>query len=184
MIIPRRDQSPDSFDEPPSAGGSSFKDMVLLAGIDFCSLCEHHMLPFHGVVNVGYIPGAAKNIVHSEIVGIVHAFAGRLQLQERLGEEIADAVMAAFSPEGLAVMVQASHISIASQGGSPSRFIVTSCAFRGAFDGADNPLAAARLREDFRREVTAGCCWVSAPDQRGSAQTLDISPSMGGSSSR
>eukprot|EP00047_Mylnosiga_fluctuans_P015518 m.47268 g.47268 ORF g.47268 m.47268 type:complete len:212 (-) comp5963_c0_seq3:240-875(-) len=97
------------FDEPAASG------IVIVKDIEFFSLCEHHMLPFHGQVHIGYYPG--KHIVGLSKFGrMVNVLARRLQVQERLTEEIAAAVMEALEPRGVIVVAQAGHMCMAMRG--------------------------------------------------------------------
>ena len=83
-------------------------EMVVVADIEYNSMCEHHMLPFSGTVSVAYIPGD-KVIGLSKIPRIVDMFAHRLQIQERMSNEIADAIVTALDPAGVMVMVEGEH---------------------------------------------------------------------------
>lgn len=96
------------FDEP--AG-----DLVLVRDIEFFSLCEHHMLPFFGKAHVAYIPNG-KVIGLSKIPRIVNMFARRLQVQERLTQEIARAIEDVLQPKGVAVITEASHLCMMMRG--------------------------------------------------------------------
>src|SRR5512145_3238934 len=83
--------------------------------IEFHSLCEHHLLPFYGTVHVGYLP--ARRIVGlSKIARLVDLFARRLQVQERLTEQVADALVQALEPKGVVVITQARHLCMAMRG--------------------------------------------------------------------
>jgi len=121
------------------------RDMILLRDIDFTSLCEHHMLPFFGIVHVGYRP-EGQIIGLSKIVRVVDHFACRLQVQERLTAEIADALFDALKPRALAVSMTATHMCMAARGVQKHDSRVVSSAFRGT----------PREIEDFRPEFLAG----------------------------
>lgn len=88
--------------------GENYDEMVVVRGIEFTSLCEHHLLPFVGEATVAYIPDG-KVVGLSKIPRLVHCFAKRLQLQERLTKQIADAIMERLAPLGVGVIVRASH---------------------------------------------------------------------------
>jgi GTP cyclohydrolase I len=90
-------------------------EMVIVKDIEFFSMCEHHLLPFFGKIHVAYLP---KNTVIglSKIPRIVDMFARRLQLQERLTQQVAEAVQAAISPRGVAVMAEARHFCMMMRG--------------------------------------------------------------------
>ncbi|MEO8096255.1 MAG: GTP cyclohydrolase I FolE [Acidobacteriota bacterium] len=90
-------------------------EMVIVKDIEFFSMCEHHLLPFFGKVHVAYLP-KDKVIGLSKIPRIVNMFARRLQLQERLTQQIAEAVTSAISPRGVGVLVEASHFCMMMRG--------------------------------------------------------------------
>jgi GTP cyclohydrolase I len=93
----------------------SMSNVVVVKDIQFSSLCEHHLLPFTGVCHVGYLP-RNKVLGLSKIPRIVDVFARRLQIQERLGAEIAQAVVEAVDPLGVAVVIEASHMCMSIRG--------------------------------------------------------------------
>jgi GTP cyclohydrolase I len=112
--------------------GNGYDEMVILRDIPFYSMCEHHFLPFHGVAHVGYIP-EGRVVGISKIARVVEAFAKRLQLQERLTSQVADCVMQAIKPDGVAVVVEAEHLCMTMRGvRKPGSRMVTS-AMRGGF---------------------------------------------------
>ena len=86
-----------------------YDEMVVVRDIEFYSLCEHHLLPFHGRAHVGYLP-RGRVIGLSKIPRIVDMYAHRLQVQERLTVQIADLLMACLEPKGVACVVEASHL--------------------------------------------------------------------------
>jgi GTP cyclohydrolase I len=90
-------------------------EMVIVKDIEFFSMCEHHMLPFFGRVHVAYLP-KDKVIGLSKIPRIVNMFARRLQLQERMTQQVAEAVSAVISPRGVGVLVEASHFCMMMRG--------------------------------------------------------------------
>ncbi len=90
-------------------------EMVIVKDIEFFSMCEHHLLPFFGKIHVAYLP-KDKVIGLSKIPRIVNMFARRLQLQERLTQQVAEAVEAAISPRGVAVMAEARHFCMMMRG--------------------------------------------------------------------
>ena len=90
-------------------------DLVLVRDIEFFSLCEHHVLPFFGKAHVAYVPNG-KVIGLSKIPRIVNAFARRLQVQERLTDEIAECINAVLKPKGVAVIIEASHLCMMMRG--------------------------------------------------------------------
>jgi GTP cyclohydrolase I len=90
-------------------------EMVIVKDIEFFSMCEHHLLPFFGKVHVAYLP-KDKVIGLSKIPRIVNMFARRMQLQERLTQQVAEAVSSAISPRGVAVLVEAQHFCMMMRG--------------------------------------------------------------------
>ena len=100
--------------------------------IDFFSLCEHHLLPFKGLAHVGYLPDE-KIIGLSKIPRIVDIYARRLQVQERLTQQVADALQDVLNPKGVAIVIEAEHLCMQMRGvEKKSSFMITS-AVRGAF---------------------------------------------------
>ena len=107
-------------------------EVIAVKDIDFFSLCEHHLLPFKGVAHVGYLP-EKKIIGLSKIPRIVDIYARRLQVQERLTQQVADALQDVLSPKGVAVVIEAEHLCMQMRGvEKKSSFMITS-AVRGAF---------------------------------------------------
>ena len=107
-------------------------EVIAVKDIDFFSLCEHHLLPFKGVAHVGYLP-ERKIIGLSKIPRIVDIYARRLQVQERLTQQVADALRDVLSPKGVAVVIEAEHLCMQMRGvEKKSSFMITS-AVRGAF---------------------------------------------------
>ena len=104
-----------------------YDEMVLVKDIPFYSLCEHHMLPFFGRCHVGYLP-KGKVVGLSKIPRLVGIFAHRLQLQERLTNDIADALNSALLPKGVGVVVEARHLCMEMRGvEKPGGQMITSC---------------------------------------------------------
>jgi len=111
-----------------------YREMVVLKDIPFYSMCEHHLLPFYGVVHIGYIPNADGRIVGvSKLARVVEIIAKRPQLQERMTTQIADAIVDGLKPEGVAVVIQAEHLCMIMRGiEKPGSNVITS-AIRGLF---------------------------------------------------
>jgi GTP cyclohydrolase I len=111
-------------------------EMVILKDIPFYSICEHHFMPFHGVAAVGYIPDG-KVVGLSKLARLVEAYARRPQIQEQLTGQIADAIMEALQPDGVAVVIEAEHLCMTQRGvKKPGSRMVTS-ATRGTFRSHD-----------------------------------------------
>lgn len=108
------------------------EEMVILRDIPFYSVCEHHFMPFHGTAAVGYIPDG-RVVGLSKLARLVEGYARRPQLQERLTSQIADALMDAMQPDGVAVIIDAEHLCMTQRGvKKPGSRMVTS-ATRGLF---------------------------------------------------
>jgi len=110
------------------------REMVVLRDIPFYSMCEHHLLPFYGVVHIGYIPNKEGRIVGiSKLARVVEIITKRPQLQERMTTEIAEAIMTGIKPDGVAVVIQAEHLCMIMRGiKKPGSNVITS-AIRGIF---------------------------------------------------
>jgi len=119
-----------------------YDEMVLVKDIEFYSLCEHHMLPFFGKASVGYLPNG-RIIGLSKIARIVDLYARRLQVQERLANQIADGMMEVLAPHGVAVVLEASHFCMMMRGVQKQGSSMVSSAMRGTF--TEN----ARTRSEF-----------------------------------
>jgi GTP cyclohydrolase I len=127
-------------------GGEDYNEMLVETNIPLYSLCEHHLAPFFGVAHVAYVPG--KHIVGlSKIVKMVEVYARRLQVQERLTTQIAEAINKVLKPKGVAVMLQCQHLCMASRGVQKAGVMTTTVALRGVFK--DFP----ETREEFYHVV-------------------------------
>jgi len=111
---------------------SSNDEMVVVRDIEFYSTCEHHMLPIIGRVHVAYIPDG-KVVGLSKIPRIVNVFARRLQIQEQMTEQIADAIASSINPKGVAVVVHARHMCMEMRGVQKINSTTVSSALRGLF---------------------------------------------------
>jgi GTP cyclohydrolase I len=114
--------------------GEGYEEMVILRDIPFYSMCEHHLLPFYGVAHVGYIPSPGGRVVGvSKLARVVEICARRPQLQERMTQQIADAIFEALQPDGVAVVIQAEHLCMVMRGiKKPGTTVITS-SVRGNF---------------------------------------------------
>ena len=111
---------------------SSNDEMVLIKDIEFYSMCEHHLLPIIGRAHVAYIPNG-KVVGLSKIPRMVEVFARRLQIQEQLTEQIADAITEVIEPKGVGVVIQARHMCMEMRGVEKVNSVTTTSALRGMF---------------------------------------------------
>jgi GTP cyclohydrolase I len=131
-------------------GGALFEEahdnMVVVRDIEFYSLCEHHMLPFFGKAHVAYIPDG-RIVGLSKMARVVDVYARRLQVQERMTDQIADALVDALAPRGVGVVLEAAHFCMMMRGVEKQDSKTITSSLRGAFrdDG--------RTREEFLRLV-------------------------------
>ncbi len=122
------------FEEP-------YNQMVIVKDIDFFSMCEHHILPFYGKAHVAYIPkGRITGL--SKIARVVDIYSHRLQVQERLTQQIMDCIQSTLHPMGVMVVLEARHMCMQMRGVEKQNSITTTSAFSGAFNQA-------KTREEF-----------------------------------
>ena len=121
-------------------------ELVLEKDITFYSLCEHHMLPFYGKVHVAYVPDGTV-VGLSKIARTVEVFARRLQLQERLTAQIADAFMEHLAPQGVMVMIEAEHLCMTMRGIKKPGAQTVTVTTRGVFDNNE------KLQNTFYRMI-------------------------------
>ncbi|MFD2285228.1 GTP cyclohydrolase I FolE [Pedobacter petrophilus] len=125
-----------------------YSQMVVVKDIEVYSMCEHHMLPFFGKAHIAYIPNG--HIVGlSKIPRIVDAFARRLQVQERLTNEIRDCIQSTLNPMGVAVVMECKHLCMSMRGVQKQNSVTTTSAFTGTFLSND------KTRAEFLRLITA-----------------------------
>jgi GTP cyclohydrolase IA len=110
----------------------SYDEMVLVRDIDIYSMCEHHMLPFFGKAHVAYIPDG-KIVGLSKIPRVVEVFARRLQVQERLTQQIRDAIQNVLQPRGVGVVIEATHMCMVMRGVEKQNSVTTTSAMSGEF---------------------------------------------------
>jgi GTP cyclohydrolase I len=111
----------------------TYSEMVIIKDIELYSLCEHHMLPFFGKAHVAYIPDG--NIVGlSKIPRVVDVFARRLQVQERLTDDIVECINQTLKPRGVAVVIEAAHMCMMMRGVQKQNSVTTTSGFRGQFE--------------------------------------------------
>ena len=111
----------------------SYSEMVIIKDIELYSLCEHHMLPFFGKAHVAYIPDG--HIVGlSKIPRVVDVFARRLQVQERLTDDILECINNTLKPKGVAVVIEAAHMCMMMRGVQKQNSVTTTSGFRGQFE--------------------------------------------------
>jgi GTP cyclohydrolase I len=131
------------FDEP------DLQEMILVKDIEMYSLCEHHLLPFYGRVHVAYIPNG-RILGLSKIPRVVEVFARRLQVQERLTEQIAQALQEVLQPHGVGVIIEAVHLCMMMRGVEKQNSKTITSAMKGVF------LDDLRTREEFLRLCLGG----------------------------
>ena len=124
----------------------SHQNMIVVRDIEFYSMCEHHMLPFFGKAHVAYIPNG-RIVGLSKVARVVDVFARRLQVQERLTDQIAEALEDALAPRGVGVVLEASHFCMMMRGVEKQGSRTLTSALRGAFRED------ASTREEFLRLV-------------------------------
>lgn len=124
-----------------------YSQMVVVKDIEVFSMCEHHMLPFFGKAHIAYIPNG--HIVGlSKLPRVVDAFARRLQVQERLTNEIRDCIQDTLQPKGVAIVMECKHLCMAMRGVQKQNSVTTTSAFTGAFENE-------KTRAEFLRLITA-----------------------------
>jgi GTP cyclohydrolase I len=125
-----------------------YSQMVLIKEIEFYSLCEHHLLPFFGKAHIAYIPDG-KILGLSKVPRVVDAFSRRLQVQERLTNEIRDCIQNTLKPKGVAVVMEARHLCMQMRGVEKQNSMTTTSAFSGAF------LDSEKTRLEFMNLITS-----------------------------
>lgn len=118
-----------------------YNQMVIVKDIDFFSMCEHHMIPFYGKAHVAYIPNGYITGL-SKVARVVDIYSHRLQVQERMTQQIKDCIQDTLKPQGVMVVVEARHMCMQMRGVEKQNSITTTSAFSGAFNQA-------KTREEF-----------------------------------
>ena len=125
-----------------------YNEMVIVKDIELYSLCEHHMLPFFGKAHIAYIPNG-KIVGLSKIPRVVDVFSRRLQVQERLTEQVLDCINETLEPAGVGVVIEASHMCMMMRGVQKQNSTTTTSGFRGSFKERDT-------RNEFLKLITSG----------------------------
>lgn len=130
QLLAGRSENPEEILKP--LAGEEHDEIVLVRDIPLHSLCEHHLLPFVGKAHVAYIPNGRMAGI-SKLARLVDCFARRLQVQERLSTEIADALMKTLKPKGVLVVIEAEHLCMSMRGVKKPGSVTTTSVVRGIF---------------------------------------------------
>ena len=143
-----------------------YSEMVIVKDVDFYSLCEHHLLPFFGKCHVAYIP--RKRVIGlSKIPRLVDVFARRLQIQERMTNQIAETIRETIDPLGVAVVVEATHLCMAMRGVEKQNSVALTSAMLGAFQDQ------ARTRMEFLELIRRRDVATMGPAEHASLASVD-----------
>ena len=134
--------TPQAFSPTTFPNDEGYDELVVARGIPINSLCEHHMLPFHGVAHVGYLPGD-RIVGLSKLGRVVELFARRLQVQERLTADVAAWIDEHLEPKGVGIVVEAEHLCMSLRGVQKPGTVTVTSALRGLV--RDDP----RTRQEF-----------------------------------
>lgn len=130
-----------TFTEP------SCTEMIILKDIEFYSTCEHHLLPFFGKAHIGYIPKNGKIVGVSKLVRLLEVFARRAQIQERIGQQVTDALMQHLNPIGCGCILEAQHLCMVARGVEKQNSQMVTSSLRGEF------LHSPRISQEFMKAV-------------------------------
>ncbi len=125
----------------------SYNEMVIVKDIELYSMCEHHMLPFFGKAHIAYIPDGYITGL-SKIARVVDCYARRLQVQERMTQQILDVIQETLNPQGVAVVIEAKHLCMMMRGVQKQNSVTTTSAFSGQFEKNET-------RSEFMKLITA-----------------------------
>lgn len=128
--------------------GAGYNQMVVLRDIELYSMCSHHMLPFFGKAHIAYIPNETV-VGLSKLARLADCFARRLQIQEKLTQQIADSIDEHLKPKGVMVVVEAQHMCMTMRGVGKQNSIMTTSAIKGAFEED-------RVRQEFLTLIARG----------------------------
>ena len=109
-----------------------YDQIILLKDIEFYSMCEHHNVPFYGKAHVAYLPGE-KIVGISKLARLVDMYSKRMQIQERIGEQVTDALMKYLQPRGAACIIEASHLCMKMRGVEKQNSVMVTSSMKGAF---------------------------------------------------
>lgn len=135
-------QNPEQFIKTFKDGACN--EMVVVRDVEFYSTCEHHLLPFFGKAHLGYLPGG-KVIGVSKLVRLLEVFARRLQIQERIGQQVTDTLMKTLAPMGCGCILQAQHFCMTSRGVEKQNSVMVTASLRGNFLEDD------KVKQEFYR---------------------------------
>jgi len=123
----------DPKDEVTVIYGEQYDEIIAVRDIPFYSICEHHLLPFHGKAHVAYLPQGGRITGLSKVLRVIEVLSRRLQLQERLTRQIAETLMDTVQPRGVMVIVEAEHLCLSMRGVKKPNTVTVTSAVEGIF---------------------------------------------------